>query len=55
MNRRVFLSVLSGSLLAAPLAAAAQQAGKVARIGFLVTVPSDQEDAPCASSPHSPS
>src|SRR3984893_13404553 len=35
MNRRAFLPGLSGSLLAAPLAAEAQQAGKVARIGFL--------------------
>jgi len=35
MNRRVFLSVLSGGLLAAPLAAEAQQAGKVYRIGYL--------------------
>jgi putative ABC transport system substrate-binding protein len=35
MNRRTFLSALSGSLLAAPLAAAAQPAGKVWRIGYL--------------------
>ena len=35
MNRRVFLSVLSGGLLAAPLAAEAQQAEKVYRIGYL--------------------
>ena len=35
MNRRVFLTGLSGSLLAAPLAAEAQQAAKVARIGYL--------------------
>ena len=35
MNRRTFLSALSGSLLAAPLAAEAQQAGKVYRIGYL--------------------
>jgi putative ABC transport system substrate-binding protein len=35
MNRRVFFSVLSGSLLAAPLAAEAQPAGKVPRIGIL--------------------
>jgi putative ABC transport system substrate-binding protein len=35
MNRRAFLSALSGSLLAAPLAAEAQQAAKVARIGYL--------------------
>jgi putative ABC transport system substrate-binding protein len=35
MNRRAFLSALSGSLLAAPLAAEAQPAGKVPRIGVL--------------------
>jgi ABC-type uncharacterized transport system substrate-binding protein len=35
MNRRAFLSALSGSLLAAPLAAEAQPAGKVWRIGVL--------------------
>ncbi len=35
MNRRAFLSALSGSLLAAPLAAEAQPAGRPARVGFL--------------------
>ena len=35
MNRRAFLSALSGSLLAAPLAAEAQPAGKPPRIGWL--------------------
>ena len=35
MDRRTFLGTLSGSLLAAPLAADAQQAGKVYRIGYL--------------------
>ena len=35
-SRRAFLSALTGGLLAAPLAAHAQQAGKVWRIGFLV-------------------
>ena len=35
MHRRAFLSALSGSLLAAPLAAEAQQARRVHRIGFL--------------------
>ena len=35
MNRRSFLTAMSGCLLAAPLAAEAQQAGKVYRIGFL--------------------
>jgi putative ABC transport system substrate-binding protein len=36
MNRRVFLSTVTGGLLAAPLAAEAQPAGKVWRIGLLV-------------------
>ena len=40
MNRRAFLTRLGLSLLAAPLAAEAQQAGKVYRIGFLGTVES---------------
>jgi len=35
MERRRFIEVIAGSLLAAPLAAEAQQAANVARIGFL--------------------
>jgi putative ABC transport system substrate-binding protein len=35
MQRRTFLGVLAGGLLVAPLAAGAQQAGKVYRIGYL--------------------
>ena len=35
MDRRAFITTLAGSLLAAPLAAEAQQAGKMARIGYL--------------------
>src|SRR5687767_1983477 len=35
MTRRAFLSALSGSLLAAPLAADGQPVGKVYRIGLL--------------------
>jgi len=35
MDRRSFISTLAGGLLAAPLAAEAQPAGKVPRIGFL--------------------
>jgi putative ABC transport system substrate-binding protein len=35
MNRRVFIGTLAGGLVAAPLAAEAQQAAKIARIGYL--------------------
>ncbi len=35
MNRRAFISTLAGGLLAAPLAAQAQQVAKIARIGWL--------------------
>jgi ABC-type uncharacterized transport system substrate-binding protein len=35
MNRRVFLSAVTGGLLAAPLAAEGQQTDKIARIGYL--------------------
>jgi putative ABC transport system substrate-binding protein len=37
MDRRAFLGILAGGLLAAPLAAEAQQADKIARIGYLAT------------------
>src|SRR6266700_6254260 len=36
MKRRTFMAAMAGGLLAAPLAVEAQQAGKVARIGYLV-------------------
>ena len=45
MDRRVFLVTLSGSLLAAPLAAEAQQAGKVYRIGILTNKSSDPAES----------
>jgi hypothetical protein len=35
MNRRSFLGILTGGLLTAPLAAEAQQAGKLWRVGML--------------------
>jgi putative ABC transport system substrate-binding protein len=44
MERRQFIEVIAGSLLALPLAAEAQQAGKMYRIGFLSpSSPSDPE------------
>src|SRR5438309_7515933 len=42
MNRRAFIGTLAGGLLAAPLAAEAQRAGKVPRIGFLRSGPPPQ-------------
>jgi putative ABC transport system substrate-binding protein len=44
MDRRMFLETLAGSLLAAPLAAGAQQAGKVWRIGLLQEGPNSRLD-----------
>jgi len=35
VKRRAFLGTLTGGLLAAPLAAEAQQAGRVYRVGYL--------------------
>ncbi len=35
MDRRAFIGTVAGGLLAAPLAAEAQEAGMVARIGML--------------------
>jgi putative tryptophan/tyrosine transport system substrate-binding protein len=37
MERRTFMALVSGGLLAAPLAADAQQAGRMPRIGYLGT------------------
>lgn len=39
IDRRSFLGTLTGGLLATPLAAAAQTAGKVRRIGYIQTAP----------------
>ena len=41
MDRRTFIGTVAGSLLVAPLAAKAQQAEKVHRIGFLLLFPRD--------------
>jgi len=45
MDRRAFIGGLAGGLLAAPLAAEAQQAGKVVRIGLLSYAASDSASA----------
>jgi ABC-type uncharacterized transport system substrate-binding protein len=44
MERRTFIGTLAGGLLAAPLTAEAQQAGKVYRIGILANVPRNDGD-----------
>jgi len=47
MERRTFMGLISGGLLATPLVAEAQQTGKVARIGFLSPAsPSDAAGNP---------
>ena len=45
MDRRTFIGGVAGGLLAAPLAAHAQQAGKVYRIGILEPIPAAQNAA----------
>src|SRR6266849_6271276 len=45
MERRRFIEVIAGGLLAAPLAAEAQQAGKVYRVGILGEKASDPSEA----------
>jgi hypothetical protein len=42
MDRRAFIGTLAGSLFAAPLAAAAQQAGKVPKLGYLSNSSSEE-------------
>ena len=42
MNRRAFVRAFAGGLLIAPLAAGAQPAGKVYRIGYLLEGPPGQ-------------
>ena len=44
MPRRAFIAVIAGGLLAAPLAAEAQPAGKVVRIGYLSLQREDGRD-----------
>jgi putative tryptophan/tyrosine transport system substrate-binding protein len=46
MNRRGFLAAVTGGLLAAPLAAVAQQSGKIPRVGYVTSgTRSDNVDA----------
>ena len=45
IDRRTFVGGVAGALLAAPLAARAQQAGKVYRIGILEAIPAAQNAA----------
>jgi putative ABC transport system substrate-binding protein len=49
MDRRAFLGTLAGGLLTSPLAAGAQQAGKVWRIGFLAGGARTADGAPPAA------
>ncbi len=44
MDRRVFIGTVVGTLLAKPLAAEAQQAGKVYRIGAIFDIPPSRPD-----------
>ena len=45
IDRRRFLGTAAGGLLAAPLAAGAQQAGRVYRVGILTNKAADQAEA----------
>ena len=49
MERRTFLGVITGGLLAAPLAAEAQQAKRVWRIGYLTLGSAEREKSWLAS------
>jgi len=49
MDRRAFIGSLAGSLLAAPLAGGAQQAGKLYRVGYLGNFPPTPSTAPLLS------
>ncbi len=42
MERRAFMAMLTGGIVIAPRAAEAQQAAKIARIGYLSLIPTCQ-------------
>src|SRR5262249_38448029 len=46
MDRRAFITVVGGSLLAAPLAAESQQPAKIPRLGYLVLAPLSEPPSP---------
>jgi len=57
IDRRTFLAGTGAVLLATPLAAGAQQAGKIARVGFLffgVAQTLDEQEKGAAASPFWP-
>jgi len=46
MDRRAFITVVGGSILAAPLAAESQQPAKIPRLGYLVLPPLSEKPSP---------
>ena len=46
MNRRAFVTMVGGSILTSPLAAAGQQPAKIPRLGYLVVAPLSETPSP---------